>query len=120
MTATTFLHDGELNIPTSNKVINDLLKEVREATGQDWQILELKLYPKKKWFQRPSDRAPKLFYEVYLYVGGMGPWQQINFYREGTDWSINLVNTSELVVAYLYGILAGIHQAGLKNDKPAV
>lgn len=111
---TTFLHDGELNQLTSNKTINELLAEVREKTGQDWQVLELTCTPKSKWW-KPAG-APKKFYEVYVFVGGMGPWQQINFYRESADSSINIRVDADVLVAYFYGILVGIHSKEMKND----
>jgi hypothetical protein len=116
MAVTTFLHDGELNQPTSNKVLNELMAEVRQKTGRDWQIIELKYHPKKRWWQR-AQKPVVIMYELYVYVGGFGPWQQINFYNDQTDWSINLRNTSSVVAAYLHGILAGVHSMELKNDK---
>lgn len=110
---TTFLHDSELNRPTSNKTINELLAEVREKTGQDWQVLEMTYVRKTKWWKRGE--APKKFYELYVFVGGMGPWQQINFYRESADSSINIRVDADALVAYFYGILAGIHSMEMKN-----
>ena len=116
MPITTFLLDSELNRPTSNKVLNELLAEVRQKTGRDWQIIELQYHPKKRWWQR-KQKPMVLMYELYVYVGGAGPWQQINFYNDQSDWSINIRNTSSVVVAYLYGLLAGVHSMELKNGK---
>jgi hypothetical protein len=116
MPLTTFLHDCELNKPTSNKVLNELLSEVRQKTGRDWQIIERQCYNKKRWWK--SHRNNKVTeYELYVYVGGFGPWQQINFYNESQDSSINLKNPSSVVAAYLFGILAGVHSMELKNEK---
>jgi len=102
MTCTTFLHDGELNQPLPNAELQKILEEVRERTGKNWQVVPI---------QTTSGRWPykknKTLYGVYVYVGGMGPWQQINFYAEGSDSSINLYVTLDLVAAYLFGIHAG-------------
>lgn len=116
MTVTTFLLDSELNRPTSNKVLNELLAEVRQKTGRDWQLIELEYVPATRWWQRK--KQPLLMYELYVYVGGCGPWQQLNFYNDQSDWSINLRNPASVLVAYLYGILAGVHSTELKNENP--
>jgi len=105
---TTFLYDGELNVPTSNSVINEMLSEVRAKTGKDWQVIE-RTHTKKYAFQ-PWKKPKKIsLYELYIYVGGVGPWQQINFYRDNSDSSINISNDAELVVAFFFGILCGLN-----------
>jgi hypothetical protein len=109
MVCTTFLSDSELNVPTSNDDLNELLKEVRKVSGEDWQITErmteLPVPAWKFWAAREFVKT----YELFVYVGGCGPWQQINFYRDGSDYTINIRNRCELVMAYLYGIVAGVH-----------
>ena len=113
---TTFLSDNELNIPTSDKAVNEALAEVREMTGENWQVLEriVEVYIPWYLFWKPA-KYVRIF-ELYCYVGGCGPWQQINFYRAGSDTSINICVTADLVVAYLYGIQAGHLQAKRKQD----
>lgn len=102
MTCTTFLHEGELNVPLPNAELQKLLEEVRERTGKDWQVVPIQAV-KGRW---PVKKTITL-YGVYVYVGGVGPWQQINFYREGSDSSINLYVTLDLVAAYLFGLHGG-------------
>jgi hypothetical protein len=112
MVCTTFLHDGELNVPTSNKELNSILKEIRNKSGEDWQVVE-RVYNVRKHLWSMGTRKT---YELYKYVGGCGPWQQINFYREDEATSINLSNSATTVIAFLYGMLAGLHCKEMKND----
>jgi hypothetical protein len=116
MPITTFLHDGELNIPTRSELLNDLLKEVRTKTGEDWQVIERKVevHIPAILFWKPRKYA--YLYEVYVYVGGVGPWQVINAYRD-REHSINTSNSLELVVNYFYGMLAGIHAMEMKSNE---
>lgn len=109
MPMTTFLYDSDLNVPTSNKELNEMLKEIRSVTGENWQIIERE---KRRLFRRLVK-----VYELYVEVGGIGPFQVINFYRENTGTSINESNSTELVMAYLTGILAGIQIGGRKDKK---
>ena len=110
MSCTTFLHDCELNQPLPDAEVQAVLDEVRKLSGEDWQVVALPP-PRKRWFekQRPT------MYGVYVYVGGIGPWQQINFWREGSKWSINLYMPLETVSAYLLGMLGGLHQRKAKE-----
>lgn len=106
MTCTTFLHDGELNQPVPQPEIQILIDTVRKVTGQNWQVVPL---PARRvgLFRRQA----QTLYGVYVYVGGIGPWQQINFYREGSKSSINLYVPLEVVAAYFYGLWNGAAQA---------
>lgn len=104
MCITTFLHDSELNIPTSCKVLNETLLELRKLTKKDWQVIE-HVHVKERFFRKAIVHKS---YELYVYVGGCGPWQLINFFKEGTGTTINTVNSNELVIAYMYGMLGGL------------
>ena len=119
MTCTTFLHDGELNQLTSNKVVNETLQEARKVTGEDWQIIERKYTIRPPIWKFWKKKKTGLMYELYVFVGGFGPWQQINFYRNASDCSINLTNDADLVVAYLYGIITGVFQVERKQNGKA-
>lgn len=117
---TTFLHDGELNVPTSNPDLNDVLAKVRKADpSANWQVIE-RVTKKKCWGGLWMEIKQFRSYELYLYVGGVGPWQQINFYRENSDSSINVSNSADLVVAFLLGILTGLHRGDLNDGKVQV
>lgn len=110
---TTFLDDRELNIPLEDDRVNKILEEVRVASKQDWQIVKYRVWTKKRLFRK---RAEIVYYGLYLYVGGIGPWQQINFYRSDTDTSINPCVSLDLIVAFLLGYLAGLH-SNLQNSQ---
>jgi len=110
MTCTTFLHDGELNQPLPDAGVQAILDEVRKVSGQNWQVVPLPMR-RTGWFRRKQPA----FYGVYVCVGGIGPWQQINFWSADVKWSINLYQPLEVVAAYLLGMLGGLHKAA-KTD----
>lgn len=112
MCITTFLHDSELDIPTSNEELNKLLKTVKEETKENWQILERTYRVSRAWGMRHEEVKS---YELYKWVGGMGPWQLINFYSSTSGTSINTGNSVEVVMAFLLGIRAGFYSEGAKN-----
>jgi len=104
MPAYTYLGQEEHTTPTKNTTLNGLLAEVRQATGEDWRIAE------RVFLHRRLLRKPREITLYELFVGTTASeFQAINFYREH-DWSINLVNSAELVAAYLHGLLAGRHR----------
>lgn len=114
---TTFLHDSELNRPTSDKEINYLIGAIRELSAENWQVVERihRVYPRFFKIWRTCELVK--YYEIYKYVGGFGPWQQINFYP-GPDASssINTSGNVTTVSAFLYGLLAGIHDERKIHD----
>ena len=103
MTCTTFLHDSELNVPLPDQRVQEILDEVRELSGQDLQVVPLPRPPARLF--RP---APPQLYGVYVYVGGIGPWQQLNFWGPPGESSICLYQTMEVVAAFLMGLRAGL------------
>lgn len=114
MTCTTFLHEGELNQPLPDQECQLILEEARKHSGKDWQVVPIHVI-RWKWFRKHVETL----YGVYVYVGGVGPWQQINFYREGTRSSINLYVPLEVVAAYFLGMLAVPKEAahGITGEK---
>ena len=102
MTCTTFLHASELNQKLPDADLQKLLEEVRDLTGKDWQIV-----PNQAVTGRWPFKKLTTSYGVYVYVGGIGPWQQINFYTEHSGSSINLYVSLDLVAAYLFGLHCG-------------
>ncbi len=113
MPCTTFLHDCELNVKTSSHEINILLSKVREETGEDWQVIERQIIKHSFW---KGDTTIKTF-SVYKYVGGMGPWQCINFCTSDShkESLAGITGVDECtVVNYFYGILAGTQAMRLK------
>ena len=100
MTCTTFLDDGELNQPLPDPECQSILEAARKKTGKDLQVVPLYV-KRRKWLKTKVE----VLYGVYVHVGGCGPWQQINFFREGVKSSINLYVPLEVAVAYLLGML---------------
>ena len=101
MTCTTFLHDGELNQPLPNAELQSIFEEAKNHSGKNWQVVPIHI-TYRKWFRQKT----KTLYGVYVYVGGMGPWQQINFFKDGSNSSINLYVSLDVVAAYFLGMLA--------------
>lgn len=97
MPCTTILYDSQLNVPLQHKEIQELLDDVRQFTGKNWQVVPHTV-TLGKW---PFDRK-ETWYGLYLHVGGICPWQQINFYRDGSD-DLNFTVPLELIAAYLMG-----------------
>ncbi len=102
---TTCLSDSEQNRPLKNKVISEVLQQVRELTGENWQVVENE-FTSKRLFRKP---VTSFSYELYVEVGGCMPFMCINFYRSDSESSINPRNNADLVVAYLYGMLGGLN-----------
>ena len=109
---TTFLHDGELNQVLPDPNVQTLLDEVRKLTGEDWQIVK-HVIEYRKWFKTTYVDS----YGLYLYVGGMGPWQQINFYSSPEEFSINTHVSLGTISNFLMGICNGFHYNKLKVNK---
>ena len=102
MPVTTFLHDSELNQPSSDREIDELLAEVRKTTGRNYQIVE------RRWTERFGlfglRKRPVSRMGVYLEVGGVGPWQELQ-----------CTKNPETVRAYLLGMLGG-HEDALRSN----
>lgn len=103
MTCTTFLNDSELNLPFPYPEVQNVLDDVRKVTKLDWQIVPLTL-TKKTWYGKVTHET---FYGLYVYVGGVVPWQRINFFNSKSDSSISFYVTIEEITAYLMGTLNG-------------
>jgi hypothetical protein len=101
MPATTWLRVDEYLRPTGNKMIDNTLGQLRTITGKDWRIEKHQTIKGHLWWKHSAD-----LFCLYLGVGDTplgSEFQIINFYRDGTDWSINHYVPAELVVAYMFG-----------------
>ena len=105
MCITTSLYDSEQNQVIKNKEIAELLAEVREKTGENWQVIEREYVSRPRWFK---EIVRTFRYELYVEVGGCMPFQMINFYRDKMTSSINTRTNAELIIAYFYGMLSGL------------
>lgn len=99
----TYLSDCDHTKPTSDGELNDLLRWVREATGDEWRIRESE-HEVRRWFRKP--KTIKL-YSLYNHVASI-EFQIVNFYRPDSGGSINTMVDASVVAAYLYGVLAGV------------
>jgi predicted lipase len=97
----TYLNDTE-GKTVDEPELNQILQEVREATGKDWRIKEYRPYV-RGWFKK---RVVARYFG--LYVESKAPeFQIINFYRPESTNSI--ITDASLVAAFLYGVLAGVN-----------
>jgi len=111
MCITTCLYDSEQNQVLKNKEISELLDEIREVTGENWQVIERE-YITKFWFK---ENIKTISYELYVEVGGCLSFQMINFYRDEMSSSINPRVTAELIIAYFYGMLSVLNNVKEKK-----
>ena len=88
----TCLSPHQINKPTRDVPLNEVLAEVRQRTGENWQVVEFTNIT-RKWFR---DRE-HVWYGLHVEVGGIFPYQVIS-----------CVNTAEECKAYLYGVLTGM------------
>lgn len=102
MPITTFLHDGELNQPTGDREIDELLAEVRRNTGRNYQVVTRRAVERFGLFGLRKHLLTRM--SVYLEVGGMGPWQWISCTQDAAT-----------VRAYLLGMLGG-HDYCLRSN----
>lgn len=98
----TYIPESETDKPIQNKVVAEWLESARKATGIRMVIRELR-FDYRIWFRTKTHWR----YEV-LWPSGGCEYQIVNFYREDTETSINLLGTAELTVAYLIGICSGV------------
>lgn len=96
----TYLSAGELDLAIENKAVAEALADLRKSDPDGgWVCRERSYRVRRGLFRRPEERKS---YSVYKRITG-GEYQIINFYRDGTDWSINTSVPAELAVAFMYG-----------------
>lgn len=106
MPITTFLHDSELNQPSGDSELDELLEEARRLSGRNYQVVKHQVRVWHLW-PRPGSRCADRFY-LYVEVGGVGPWQ----------WMSSIQNI-ETVRAYLLGIINGCSARGPLQQRGA-
>ncbi len=98
MPMTTFLHESELNQPTGDSELDELLASARIATGDNYQIVVHRVeVPSRIPFRWRREERPQLYVEV----PGVGPWQVMTC-------SYN----RETIAAFLLGLLNGADHSG--------
>ena len=95
MVCTTSLHEYEQNQLTTNSEINEIVQELREKSGANWQVVE-RFYRKQRWFR---DDVLTKRYELLVEVGGFLPFQIISG-----------VSTRRECLCYMYGLLSGLEK----------
>jgi hypothetical protein len=104
MPITTYLNDNELNQNLSSKVLTELLQEMREASGVNWQIIEYK-QKVNNWFYTKT----KMFYSLFAPVGY--EWQIINFCPEEDDsCNINTCVDQKTIINFMLGYLCATEE----------
>lgn len=95
MVATTFLTGSEpRDVNDRDDLIAPLIDEVSRRTRRDW-FLTYRTVPVYGWRRRVTKSRRR--YELYVYVGGMGPYQ-----------IITAVTTYQEAYCYLLGVLSGL------------
>lgn len=108
MPMTTFLHDGELDQPTGDAQLDELLAEARALTGRNYQIVRRKAVEHYGFLGLRRRTAERM--QLYVEVCGVGPWQVLVSAHDAPTIS-----------AYLYGLINGIRKAPVdKTDDPIV
>lgn len=106
MCCCTYLNDSErIQEPLQNRHITEWLGKAVSLTGEGWLVKEYAVTHRRfhKW--RWKDEVTYSY--SLLCPTKLPEYQEINFYRDDTDWSINLKVRAELIVSYLIGICAG-------------
>lgn len=111
MPLTTMLHQCELDQPTGNPELDELLAEAKAATGRNYQIVMHPRYERKRtgiWYRMVQTGVqPRL----YLEVPGCFPWQVMRCAQDEAT-----------VFAYLYGLVNGANEhapPNPRNQRPA-
>lgn len=100
----TYLDERQHTAPTTDSELNNLLADVRTATGRDWRVGE-RIIERRRWFRKPLVAKR---YTIYLNTNGP-EFQIVNLYRPDLDeLSFGIVNEASHVAAYFYGLLAGL------------
>lgn len=97
MPITTFLHDAELNQPTGDDELDELLDEARRLSGRNYQVVTRRAVERHGFLGLRSRNVTRT--SLYLEVGGVGPWQ----------W-LSSTQTVETVRAYLLGLINGCNE----------
>jgi hypothetical protein len=109
MPAYTYVNDRSFKKPTGDKAIDDLLLELRTVTKEDWRVGMVGIVAVRGLFRR---RFIVQRYTLYHVCRDSLQAQVINFYRDGSQWTINHAVPAELIVGYMYGYLAGYSSRG--------
>jgi hypothetical protein len=113
MPAFTSLSPRELNQPCGSKELDAALADLRRVTARNWQIIPRRI-EQRHWFRKTTERT----FSLYVEAEG-GEFQVINFYRDGTTWSINHCVPAELLMAYMLGAMSETQPANSVSGRTA-
>jgi len=99
---TTCLSDAEATEACPDSGIESLLVEVRACSGMNIRVRQQHTAGGRWWW-----RWQRTTYSLYVHVGGMLPWQYVMC---GSG-------ARETTLAYLYGYLQGMDDAGAARRK---
>lgn len=102
MAITTWLTDHERDEwkTVKDKDVNEVLQEVLQKVNPELRMFENEVEVSRGWFRKPTI---KKLYTIYNSLGHPD-YQVLNFYTDRS--SINTSIPKEVVLAYLYGMLA--------------
>jgi len=113
MAICTYLHDYEFSDfqKVEDKELNELFQEVRELIPDTFFVQQHKVIS-KKWLKKPTTTV---YYSLYKLLS-KPEVQEINFFVDNSDSSINTVITKGMLMAYFFGVISGhrydVTQAG--------
>lgn len=119
MTIYTLLDEDTIGQGTTNKHLNKVFSAVRDTVNDDIRVVErFRRSLAKKWWQFYRKNEIKPLYTLYVKtIDGYAYWQVINFYSDTSGTSINTEVSAEVMIAYLYGMLAGIYSVEFNSRK---
>ena len=98
MPITTYITDAKQK-QTHDAEINSVL----HLLPKEYLIEESRPYIKTRWFGKDT---VKYYYSVYYHIGGI-EYQIVSFYVKDSTTTISTMVSADLVMAYIYGLLAG-------------
>lgn len=98
--------------PTSHEVINRLIDEVQNATGERWNVVEYTVPYRHRIFFKKKIKLYRLFsYDAF-------GWSEVRFYRDPPHHPyFPKPYPAELIVGFLHGVLDGVDAAQLKHHR---
>lgn len=104
MPLTTTLHQCEMDQPTGNAELDELLAAAKAATRRNYQVVLRPRYERKRtgiWYRMVQTGTDPC---LYVEVPGVFPWQVMQ-----------CAQNEATVFAYLYGLVNGAHEHAPPN-----
>lgn len=117
MPAFTYLSNAQVDrysIVLGDEECNDILQQLRRATGENWLVRVDVIDRPRRWFRK----APPI--RCYtLYADCHGEWQVINLVvADGGSIFVASEHSRDAVMNYMLGYIAGVRAAHKRGDTP--